>query len=260
MREDFLHFVWKNQKFQKAHLGTTSKEFVEVMDAGQHNFSSGPDFFNARVRVSGQEWAGNVEVHLKSSDWYAHGHEKDPNYDNVVLHVVWEDDADIFRKDGSSIPTLELRERVDKVLITSYQSLVQNSRHKFINCEQDIAMVDDILWHQWKERLFVERLEQKSLLIESLLKKTENDWETVLFQLLMKTFGLNKNGEAFLAMSQHLNGALIKKVSKDILHLESLLFGMAGFLDEETVFDNYYLELKKEYRFLGNKFQLKEYV
>ena len=260
MREDFLHFVWKSQKIQKNNLTTSSKETVEILNPGQHNMSSGPDFFNARICIDDQEWAGNLEIHLKSSDWYAHGHEKDINYDNVILHVVWEDDVDVFRKDGSAIPTLPLKNYVSDTLQTSYRQLVQNKKKRFINCEKDFTQVDDMVRYQWQERLLVERLEQKSFLVDSLLLKTKNDWETVLFQLLMKTFGLNKNGEAFLAMAEHLEGSLLKKVSKNVLQMESLFYGLAGFLDEEAILDDYHLELKKEFKFLQNKFQLKEYL
>ncbi len=260
MREDLLHYVWKNQKFLKIDLQTSSKEVVEVIDPGQHNKSSGPDFFNARVRIEGQEWAGNLEVHLKSSDWYAHGHEKDSNYDNVILHVVWEDDVAIFRKDGTVIPTLSLKNYVSATLLTSYIGLVHNKKRKFINCERDASMVDDMIWHHWQERLFVERLEQKSVLVESLLLKTKNDWEMVLFKIFMKSFGLNKNGEAFLAMAEHLDGKVIRKVSKNVLQMESLFFGLAGFLGEENILDDYYLQLGREFEFLQNKFQLKEYL
>ena len=260
MREDFLHFVWKSQKIQKNNLTTSSKETVEILNPGQHNMSSGPDFFNARICIDDQEWAGNLEIHLKSSDWYAHGHEKDINYDNVILHVVWEDDVDVFRKDGSAIPTLPLKNYVSDTLQTSYRQLVQNKKKRFINCEKDFTQVDDMVRYQWQERLLVERLEQKSLLVDSLLLKTKNDWETVLFQLLMKTFGLNKNGQAFLALAEHIDGVYPKKVSKSPLQAESLFYGLLGLLDEETILDEYYLELKREFRFLQNKFQLNEYL
>ena len=260
MREDFLHFVWKGQKFQNTKLETSSNEIVEVLDAGQHNTLSGPDFFNARICIADQEWAGNLEIHLKSSDWYVHGHERDTNYDNVILHVVWEDDAVIFRKDGTVIPTLPLKNYVSANFLDSFEGLVHNKKRKFINCERDISSVDDIIWHQWQERLFVERLEQKSQLIDSLRQKTKNDWETVLFRLLMKAFGLNKNGEAFLAIAEHLEGSLQKKVSRNVLQMESLLYGLSGFLSEEHILDDYYLQLQREFGFLQNKFQLKEYL
>ena len=260
MREDLLHFVWKSQKFPKNDLYTSPKEFLEIIGPGQHNLSSGPDFFNARVRIANQEWAGNLEIHLKSSDWYAHGHEKDSNYDNVILHVVWEDDVVVFRKDGSPIPTLSLKNYVSKVLISDYQNLMNHEKYKFINCEKDASHVKKVIWQQWSQRLFVERLEEKSMLVERLLDETKNDWEVVLFRLLMKTFGLNKNGDAFLAMANHLDCSTIRKVSKKSIQLESLLYGLAGFLEEDEVTDHYHSELKSEFDFLQNKFQIEKYL
>lgn len=260
MREDLLHYVWKNQKFQKTNLKTTTGELLEVIDAGHYNTSSGPDFFNTRICISEQEWAGNLEVHIRSSDWYVHGHEKDTNYNNVILHVVWEDDVDVFRKDGSIIPTLQLCDYVHKTLLDSYRDFVDNTKYKFINCEKDASSIDDVFWRQWQERLFVERLERKSTHIALLLQKTKNDWEVVLFMLLVKTFGLNKNGEAFLSMAEHLDGALIRKASKTVLHLESLFFGLAGFLSENQIEDEYYQKLKGEFEFLRNKFQIADHV
>ena len=239
---------------------TSSNELLEVITTGNYNTSSGPDFFNARIRIAHQEWAGNLEVHLKSSDWYAHGHESDLNYDNVILHVVWEDDADVFRKDGSRVPTLILGNYVSEDLLASYQGLVYDKKHQFINCEKDSKTIDSMTWKQWEERLYVERLEQKSVVIASLLEETKNDWETVLFRLLMKTFGLNKNGGAFLSMAEHLDDGTLKKVSRNTMHLESLFFGLAGLLGDETVLDGYYGQLKKEFQFLQNKFQLQEYL
>ena len=259
MREDFLHFIWKTQKFQKSGLITSTKEEVVVLQPGQYNTSSGPDFFNARVRIANQEWAGNLEIHLKSSDWYVHGQENDINYSNVILHVVWEDNVAIHRKDGSIIPTVALKNVVNSTLLHSYEDLVQNSKKKFINCEKDIASIDEMLWYQWQERLFVERLEQKSQLINSLLLKTKNDWENVLFRLLMKTFGLNKNGGAFLAMAEHINDGIFRKVSKNTFQMEALIYGLAGFLQDNTIHDAYYQRLKNEFSFLNHKFQLAEY-
>ena len=123
MKEDLLHFIWKYKKLSLKDLVTSKNEAVIITDVGIHNHLSGPDFFNAKINIGGQLWAGNVEIHLKSSDWYAHGHEKDTNYNNVVLHVVWEDDAEIFRSDNSEIPTLELKKYISTSLLQAYKNL-----------------------------------------------------------------------------------------------------------------------------------------
>ena len=137
MKEDFLHYLWKYQKFKSSPLQTTGGELIYVQNIGVHNKHSGPDFFNARVGISEQQWAGNVEIHLKSSDWYVHHHETDPAYDNVILHVVWEHDVEVFRKDETVIPTLELQKIVDVVLVQKYSGLLTSASQRWINCDTD---------------------------------------------------------------------------------------------------------------------------
>lgn len=132
MREELLHFIWKTKKLQQNGLETVNNEPIHIQHPGTHNHGSGPDFFNAKIEIGGQLWAGNVEIHLKSSDWYAHNHESDVKYNNVILHVVWEDDIVVFRKDRTQIPTLELNNKVPKSLLNGYRSLLENSKRRFI--------------------------------------------------------------------------------------------------------------------------------
>ena len=256
MREDLLHFVWKTNKLYNKPLVTSANEDIVIHDQGIHNHLEGPDFFNARVEIGAQLWAGNVEIHLKSSDWFAHGHESDPNYDNVVLHVVWDHDVSVFRKDGSEVPTLEIKDCISKELLASYRALLENSKRKFINCESDFSSVDEFILLNWLDRLYIERLEQKSKLVLNLLERYNNDWEKVLFCLLMKSFGSKINGDFFLEMAETIDFAVIRKIHDDQLQLEALLFGVAGLLEEENS-PIYYLELQKEFTFLKSKFQIK---
>ena len=153
MQEDFLHYIYKYKKFETSALKTTNGQSVTIKQLGQYNFNSGPDFFNAQIRIDNQLWAGNVEIHIKSSDWYVHHHEKDAAYDNVILHVVWEDDTEIFRKDNSKIPTLELKDYTNKQLLKNYTKLMQSK--SWINCEMDFASVDDFLLNHWLDRLYI---------------------------------------------------------------------------------------------------------
>jgi len=255
MQEDLLHFVWKYQKLPQGAIEGSKGEKIQIQSPGTHNHIAGPDFFNAKIEIDRQLWAGTVEVHTKASDWYAHGHETDPNYNNVILHLVWEDDVQVFRKDNSIIPTLELKNLISQSVLNSYQQLLHTSKNKFINCEQDFASVDEVILNNWLERLYIERLEKKSALIFDLLKKSKNDWEKVLFCLLMKNFGLNIKGDAFLSIAIKYDFAIIRKVSNDVLRLESLLFGSAQLLNSDCT-DGYYLNLKREFAFLSNKFQL----
>lgn len=255
MQEDFIHYVWKHKKFQAHNLNTASGERISVVSVGQHNFNSGPDFFNAQLKIGGQLWAGNVEIHIKSSDWFLHSHEQDPAYDNVILHVVWEHDTEVFRKDNTPMATLQLKNFVEKDVFRNYEKLFPKE-NRWLNCENDFASVDDFILNHWKERLFFERLERKMDDIEALLKASKNDWEAVLFAMLSKNFGLKVNGEAFLSMAQSIDFTIIRKTQSNLLALEALFFGQAGLLDVDAE-GAYFNNLKKEYSFLKQKFKLK---
>lgn len=256
MKEDLLHFIWGQKKLHGRQLTSTANEAINIKAPGVPNQYSGPDFFNAKIEIDTQIWVGNVEIHLKSSDWYVHHHQTDSNYDNVILHVVWEDDVAVFRKDGSVIPTLELRHYVPKKLLQNYQNLLQKSKPKFINCEKDFAQIDSFLVEHWLHRLYIERLEQKSNRIEELLKKSNNDWEGVLFALLARNFGSKVNGDFFLDRAAQLRFSIIRKVSDSLEVLESLLFGHFGLLEANDCTDQYFLKLQKEYQYLCRKFDL----
>jgi len=256
IREDLLHFVWKYKKLQLFEVVTTKQESITILDVGTHNHFTGPDFFYAKININGQLWAGNVELHIKASDWYVHRHEEDPNYNNVILHVVWEDDAAVFQKDGSEIPTLELKNYIAKDLLISYQNLFNKKQKTFINCEKDIRQIDDFVLQNWLERLYFERLERKSHYIFKLLEESKNDWEQVLFSLLLKNFGLNINGEPFFSLASAFDFSLVRKLQSEVSQLESLFFGMAHLLEDETVLDTYYIQLKNEFHYLANKFDL----
>ncbi|MBG7629641.1 MAG: DUF2851 family protein, partial [Bacteroidetes bacterium] len=189
MKENLLHFIWKLQLFSTKKIMSTKGEIICIESAGFQNFNSGPDFLNAKIEINGQLWAGNVEIHVNSSDWYVHNHEIDENYDSVILHVVWEHDVDVFRKTNKSITTLALRNYISKSVLLSYNQLFGENK-KWINCENSIATIDKFKLYHWFERLYFERLEQKSTQVQQLLKKSNNNWEATLFTLLAKNFGL----------------------------------------------------------------------
>ncbi|MCF6350249.1 MAG: DUF2851 family protein [Flavobacteriaceae bacterium] len=254
MQEDFLHYLWKHKKFNLLDLKTTAGEHISIVSVGQHNQNSGPDFFAAQLKIDNQHWAGNVEIHVKASDWFVHNHENDKAYDNVILHVVWEQDTDIFRKDNTTIPTLVLQEVVSKEALQNYQELFSKSQ-KWINCENNFASIDDFVVQNWLERLYFERLERKSHDIEKLLKTSSNNWEEVLFKMLAKNFGLKVNAEAFLSISNSFDFSVVRKQQSKVMSLEALFFGQAGLLEGDNQ-DVYYLELAQEYKFLKQKFNL----
>lgn len=255
MREDYLHYLWQFQKFKPQVLKTSDGFEVTVLSCGSHNSLSGPDFFNARLLIDGQEWAGNVEIHLRSSDWYMHGHENDPAYDNVILHVVWEHDVEVYRKDNSPLPVTEIKHLVSPGALRCYEELCSGVGSRWINCENDLPDIDDFLLQNWLDRLYVERLENKTKSINTLFEKSAGDWEAVLFQMLAKNFGLNINGDAFLSIASSIPYSVIRKSRGNIRQLEALLLGQAGLLEQENE-EPYFLSLKQEYDYLKHKFNL----
>ena len=152
MKEEFIHYLWKFQKFNTLDLKTTVGELISIVSVGQYLELSGPDFFNAQIIIGNQKWAGNIEIHLKSSDWYLHHHENDSAYENVILHVVWKHDAEIFRRNNIEIPVLELQSYVDPKLLTSFQAL--RSPKSWIYCENQLGGFSDFILNNWLERLF----------------------------------------------------------------------------------------------------------
>lgn len=253
MKEDFLHYLWKFRKFETLNLKTTQEEQITIIKTGDYLELSGPDFFNAQIKIGQQKWAGNIEIHIKSSDWYVHGHEKDIAYENVILHVVWEHDTEIFGKNNVAIPVLVLKDYVSPETLNNYQSLL--SPKSWISCEKQIAQVDEFVFKNWQERLFFERLERKSKFIYDLLEETNQDWEAVLFCLLAKNFGLNTNGNAFLQIAKSIPFSIIRKESFEVENLEALLLGSSGLLDFEKE-DLYFKDLKIRYFYLLHKYKL----
>ncbi|WP_275314894.1 DUF2851 family protein [Tenacibaculum bernardetii] len=254
MKEDFLHFLWQNKLFPSSSLKSVANETIQIIKSGTHNLNTGPDFLNTHLKINNQLWIGNVEIHINSSDWYLHKHEEDKNYDAVILHVVWQHDSAVFMKNNKPLPTLELHGLIDKNVLNNYQSLF-SKQLRWIPCEQQINEVDSFLMSNWLERLYFERLENKAVLIKELLVKSNNDFESVLFQLLAKNFGLKINGEAFLQLAQSFEFSILKKVRFNEFQLSALLFGQAGFLESE-VEDSYFIQLKNEYAYLKHKYKL----
>jgi len=254
MKEDFLHYVWKFQKFDGINFFTSNNEKLHVKHPGSHNFDSGPDFFNAQIEIGGQLWAGNLEIHIKSSDWYAHNHQVDIAYNNVILHVVWEHDTKVYRSDGSEIPTFIVKDYISVDTVTQYQKLFSKQK-KWINCESDFPQVDSFILDNWLERLYLERLERKEIILNQELVSTQNHWESLLFRMLCKNFGLKVNGESFFSIAKSIDFSIIQKNSQNSIELEALLFGQATLL-EDNVEDAYFQDIKNRYQYLKHKYSL----
>lgn len=254
MKEHFLHYIWQYQLFDKANLFSTNGNKILVENTGTYTQNSGPDFVNTKLKIDEQLWVGTVEIHQKSSDWYVHHHEVDANYDNVILHVVWEDDVVVYRKDNTVIPTLELKGKVPKYLLESYNNLFDSSK-KWILCENQISKVDSFRWFHFLEKLYFERLDDKLKIINQLLFETQNDWEAVFFIMLAKNFGLKANGASFFMLAKNINYNIIRKLTHDADLLEILFLGKAALLNEnsDTTTEKEYYE---KYTYLRHKFQL----
>ena len=253
MKEDFLHYIWRYKKFDFKSLQTSRGEKLTVENVGSYLENAGPDFFNGQITIDGQKWAGNIELHLKSSDWYLHHHEKDAAYENVILHVVWEHDVDVFRRNNIEIPVLILKEYVSPHFIANFQKLT--SPKSWIYCENQIQTIDEFTYANWLERLFIERLERKQRPIDELFHQLNKDWEAVLFCLLAKNFGLNTNGVAFLDLAQNIPFPIVRKEAFDAINLEALFFGFSGLLDSDKE-DLYYKELQNRFGYQVLKHQL----
>lgn len=256
MKEAFVQYVWNKQLFTTLSMWTAQQQLLSVVDPGRWSTLAGPDFVHAKVFIDGLLWAGNVEVHLQSSDWYRHNHERDSRYDNVILHVVWEYDIPVFNSKGSEIPTLVVAHYVQKEAVQQVEKLF--APKSTINCQTLLKdALSPIKWHKWKEVLYIERLEDKAEQIKQLLEETTYNWNQVLFCLVAKSFGLNVNGDAFFDMAKALPIQILLKEGTALINIEALFFGMAGFLQEEKeIIDRYYWDLVERWKFYQYKYQL----
>jgi len=253
LREDFLHYVWRYKQFDFKDLKTTSGESIEVFQFGNYNTDGGPDFKNARIQLDKTIWAGNVEIHIKASDWLKHEHSKNPAYNNVILHVVFEADTIIKNQVGQPIPTLELNGRIPLKLKNTYLQLLHEKA--WIPCISQIETVSDFTKTIWLDRLLIERLEQKTTIIAEALERNNNNWEITFYQMIARSFGLKINVEPFERLAQTLSLITLAKHKNSLFQLEALLFGQSGLLEGEFK-EDYPNQLKKEYKFLSHKHNL----
>jgi len=252
MQEGFIQHIWGLQYFDKTELKTTDGQCVQVFEPGSLNTDAGPDFSNARLRVGEIQWVGNVEIHLQSSNWYEHRHDSDKSYDNVILHVVWNDDRPVVRRDGTRLPTIALRGRVQEELIRNYRQLIGSSLS--IPCEKNFPLVEEIRKHDMVAKALACRLERKAEEVNHFLHSNGNNWEETTYQLVARAFGFKINQEPFLRLARALPLRILQK-HDSILTIEALLFGAAGFLEAKRG-DEYFLTLQREYRLLAHKYSL----
>jgi hypothetical protein len=248
MNERLLQFIWQFQYYNKHQLATDEGEVLQILTPGTYNQNQGPDFLNASIKIGSTVWVGNIELHVKASDWNKHRHTSDPNYRNVILHVVWENDLWIHQSSS-----LSLKERIPKVLLENYELLMQASLKQA--CKAFLPALSQLGWLSWKERLVAERLERKSKRVLQLLDESKQHWEEVLWWMLASNFGIKVNTEAFEAMARSVPVTVLAKHKNQIHQLESLLLGQANLLDEKYE-EDYAKLLQKEHRFLKKKYGL----
>ncbi len=250
--ENLLHFLWRNRLFSPEDIEFLSDEPLEILRTGQHNTDAGPDFFNAGIKIGNTQWAGNIEFHLKSSDWIKHGHHKNEAYDSVILQLVLQNDMTIFRTTGEPVPTAIFKP--NKEILKKYESLI-SSEHS-IPCYADLQHINSFQLHSWFNALWAERIEKKSDDIKRILQYTTQNWEETFYINLARSFGSKVNAEPFELLAKSLPSIVLAKHKSSRFQLEALLFGQAGML-EDACEDEYFLVLKKEYQFLKAKYQLK---
>jgi len=253
MTEELLHHLWKFRLFNQLKLTTTANERIEIVRVGDHNQDAGPDFFNSKIKIDDTLWAGNVEVHVRASDWNKHAHQLDKAYDTILLHVVYEADQPIHRSSGEPIPTLELKQRIDPIYFSNYERF--KSSKDWVACERQIGEVPAIVLHASLNRLLVERLEEKFNTTMEMLRLNKMNWEETFYQLLAKSFGFKTNALPFELLAKSVPSLILAKHKSSLLQIEALLFGQAGFLDQHFK-DKYPEQLQNEYVFLKQKFKL----
>lgn len=249
MTERLLQYIWQFQHFSKQGLVCTTGEALQILHPGLHNHNQGPDFLNAKIQVGPTVWAGSIELHVLASDWWCHGHEGDKNYQNTILHVVWREDTDL----PSNLYTLVLHNRVAASLLGQYEKWMLSAA--FVPCGPKIKTVNPLVFTAWKERLLLERLQQKAQQVQAYLKQTENHWETAFWWLLARNFGATVNSNAFEKIAQTIPITLLARTKGQLQQTEALLLGQAGLLQQEFS-ENYPRLLTKEFEFLHHKHQL----
>jgi hypothetical protein len=225
---------------------------IEVINPGEYNSDAGPDFFNAKIRIGETIWAGNVEMHIKSSDWMLHNHAVDRAYDNVILHIVTDDDKPATNSKGQQIPTVIIK--YPDALEWKLMNLTSSG--KWIPCEDSFASFDSFSIRLWLESLMIERLEQKTAQVFDLVNNTQGSWEEAFYQSVARSFGLKANALPFELLAKSTPLKVLGKHKDNLFQIESILFGQSGLLDSIDNHDSYTFSLQKEYKYLQHKFSL----
>ena len=260
--EQLLHYVWRHKMFPLQEMHTTDGKLVEVIDPGLHNRNAGPDFFNAKVKIDGTLWVGNVEIHDRSHDWYVHGHDHDSAYNNVVLHVAGVVDDNVITSDGKFLPQLQLD--VPKEINDHYKELLETDQYP--PCYKIIPDLTKLTIHSWMSALQTERLEQKTEAIKARVDRNNGSWENGYFTTLARNYGFGINGDAFEMWANTLPLKAVDHHRDDVFQIEAIFMGQAGLLELNTIpsqyqrdalNEGYFAKLRNEYQYLAHKFSMK---
>jgi hypothetical protein len=258
MKEDFLHYVWQHQYFDKAQLATEDGQPLTIIRPGFRHTDAGPDFPNARLQLGEVEWNGAVEIHLKASDWYRHQHQHDQKYDQVILHVVHTADQPVYRTDGTLVPVLALASRLPAGLLSAYERLLEQPNGQALPCAALLGQVSELTRTLMLDRALLERVEQKANVVAALYETLGQDWEATTWHALAAAFGFQKNTEPLSRLAKALPLSILRRHRHDLRQLTALVFGQAGFLaeQEDTSHDLYIRDLQQEFAFLRHKYNL----
>lgn len=247
--ENLLHFIWKYRLYRARSMHAVSGNALTVSDVGTHNFDAGADFQSAKIRIGTTEWAGNVEIHWRSSDWQLHQHHRDPSYNNVILHVVYEHDKTVNRADGTVLETLELKPLIPEHTLLKYREMMHGMH--WIPCEKRIHTVSSFQLSQWLSRLLIERFEHRVKAVYDLLAQHRGSWEDTCYVWIARCFGLNVNAQAFEQLARVVPQDVVTKYKHRPLAVEALFFGQSGMLAETNFKDEYPAALQREYAYLS---------
>ncbi|MFT3934805.1 MAG: DUF2851 family protein [Chitinophagaceae bacterium] len=253
MTERLLQFIWQFQYFNKQELTTHDDTPLQIIHPGKYNTHQGPDFLEGSIKAGNTILVGNIELHLKTSDWVKHGHNADKHYSNVILHVVWQHDEPA--EQPANIPVLELESLISNLLLRQYDEWMQKSGS--IACAASVSKVSSLVWSGWQERLLAERLQRKTGYILQLLEANDMHWEETCWQLLARNFGMKVNAAAFETIAQSLPIKILARHKQQPIVLEALLQGQAGLLEGDFS-EDYPLLLQREYRYHQHKYKLKQ--
>jgi len=254
MKEDLLQFLWQHKYLLQKKLYTCKAEPIQIIKPGLLNRNAGPDFFNAHIRIADKLWVGNVEIHIKSSDWLKHGHQHDAAYHNVILHVVWQNDVEILDPYQNAYPTLEIARLIPPHILANYEKIMHAKQE--IPCSEIFKPLPNLLWNNWMSRLSLERLAYKVEGMQQSYEKLNGHWEELLYQQMAIVFGQKTNAAPFEVLSKLVPLKILQKYKDDLLASQALILGSAGFLkgDMQNAFNQ---SLQQQFKFLANKHEIK---